>query len=148
MSLTEKQVEKVFNKYKRRLIKRLGTRATFADELTNIGRELFGGLYTGTYRQQHKPGRKSRQFFIINTATDGPGDHWVAVVKNNKTYYIYDSFARSSKKLIPVFARGKLTIDSDRSDAEQFGDSQICGQLCLSWLCCVRDLGIRNALKI
>jgi hypothetical protein len=77
-----------------------------------------------------------------------PGTHWCAVVKNKNTYYIYDSFARTSRRLLPVFSKGRLVIDSDTSDQEQFGSSEICGQLCLSFLQVVKEHGIRNAIKI
>lgn len=148
--LSEKQVERVFSKHKRQMIKRLGIEPTTDEQLTRVGRELFNTKYIGTFPQDYKPkASPKRQYFIINTHTSGqPGEHWVAIVKNGKTYYIYDSFARSASKLLPVFI-GKLSkyIESDKGDQEQHGGA-ICGQLCLAWLTVVHTLGVRNALKV
>jgi hypothetical protein len=147
--LTEKEVISEFNKNKKTLFKTMGKKSTTNIQLNKMGKQMFGKKYQGTFSQSHKPKSKPvNQYFIINTDTkDGPGVHWCAVVKNKNTYYIYDSFGRTSKRLLPVFTQGRLIIDSDY-DAEQFGDSEICGQLCLSWIQVVNDFGIRNALLI
>lgn len=149
-TLTEKQVTAKFRKYKKEMIKHLGRKSTTDKQLTALGKKLFGKKYIGTFSQDYrvKP-QPAKQFFIINTDRKGrPGEHWVAVVKNNNTFYVYDSFARSSHRLIPVFSKNKVTINSDLSDAEQKGNSEVCGQLCLSWLSIVKECGIRNALLI
>jgi hypothetical protein len=147
--MTEKQVMRVFNAHKRRLIKQLGRKSTSDKQLTDTGKLLLGSSFQGAFPQNYRV-RKTpkRQTFILNTDTSGgPGEHWVSVIKNNKTFYVYDSFGRSSRKLLPVFSRGKLVIDSEY-DAEQADDTEIWGQLCLSWLLTVQQLGIRNALRI
>jgi len=147
----DKKVDTLFKAYKKKLIAEIGTKATTDTELTKYGKRLFGTKYIGTYSQNEKIPKSNikQKFYIINVDTVGePGTHWVAVVQNGNTYYIYDSYARGAKRLIPLFVKGKIIIESDRSDAEQYGDSEICGQLCLSWLCVVNELGIRSALKI
>jgi hypothetical protein len=150
-AFTERQVEARFRKYKRQMIQLLGKKATTSHQLTTVGRQLFGAKYRGTFSQDYKAKPTPRhQYFIINVdRRHQPGSHWVGVVKNGKTYYIYDSYARTAKRLLPVFT-GKILkyIESDRSDAEQYGSTEICGPLTLAWLCCVHELGIRNALKI
>jgi hypothetical protein len=148
--LSEKEVTAKFNANKKKIIKIMGVKNTTNLQLDRMGKQLFGTKYQGTFSQSYKPrSTPAHQCFIINTDLKGqPGTHWVAVIKNKNTYYIYDSFARTSRRLLPVFTRGRLIIDGDTSDAEQFGDSQICGQLCLSWIQVVKDHGIRNALLI
>ena len=140
---------RVFNAHKRRIIKQLGRKSTTDKQLTDTGKMLLGSSFQGAFPQNYRVRNKpKKQTFILNTHKSGdPGEHWVAVVKNDKTYYVFDSFGRTSHKLLPVFSRGKLVVDSEY-DAEQFGSSEICGQLCLSWLLCVQQLGIRNALRI
>jgi hypothetical protein len=149
-TLSEKEVTAKFRTYKRQMIKALGRKATTDKQLTTMGKKLFGKKYIGTFSQNYKvKSSPTTQMFVINTDTSGgPGEHWIAVLKNNNTFYVYDSFARTSKKIIPVFSKNKLIIESDRDDAEQRGQSEVCGQLCLSWLCVAQELGIRNALKI
>lgn len=148
--LTEKEVNKEFRLRKKQIIKILGRKSTTDQQLTSLGKKLFGKKYVGTFSQDYKPKKTPKcQYFIINTDVLGkPGKHWVAIVKNNNTYYIYDSFARSAKRLIPIFVKGKLIVESDLSDQEQRGLSQVCGQLCLSFLSIVHTYGIRTALQI
>jgi hypothetical protein len=115
-----------------------------------LGKKLFGKRYIGTFSQDYKPQKKPTcQYFIINNQLKGqPGEHWIAIVKNGNTYYIYDSFARHAERLIPIFSKNKLIIESDKTDSEQRGKSEICGALCLSFIATAYELGIRNALKI
>lgn len=147
--MTEKQVMARFNAHKRRLLKQLGRKATTDTQLTHTGKLLLGSRFKGAFPQDYKVKAKPKvQYFILNNHKKGqPGEHWVSVVKNGTTYYCFDSFGRSSRKLLPHFSRGKLVIDSDY-DPEQFGSTQICGVLCLAWLLTVQQLGIRNALRV
>ena len=147
--MNEQQVMKHFNTYKKGLIAKLGTKATTDKQLTTVGKSLFGSKYIGTFSSDYKPRKTpSKQYFIINV--DGeqlPGSHWLGIVKNNNTYYIFDSYGRSAKRLIPNFAGGKHIIETD-PDVDQSKTSDICGALCLAWLCTVDKLGIRAALKV
>ena len=146
-------MHRAFNRLANKWIRKLGRRPLWDTELTKLGRELFGEKYTGTFRGNHKPtSRPVKQYFIVNTAVKGSGEHWVSVYKNGDNMYIYDSYGRHSHKLLPAFIRanrggGIRFIDSDR-DPEQAADEVICGHLCIAWLQCVEKYGIRNALKI
>lgn len=149
-SLSEKQVMRHFNKYKRQFIQELGRKATSDQQLTAVGKRIFGSKYSGTYPQNGKiPQRNGKHYYIINVdLSHQPGSHWVAVCTTPKGIsYVYDSFARSSKKLLPHFSKNRIIVDAEY-DPEQFGSTEICGPLCLAWLACVDSLGIRNALKI
>jgi hypothetical protein len=150
MTLTEEEATAKFKSNKRKFIKVLGRKSTTDQQLTTLGKKLFGNKYVGTYAQDYKPTASPvNQYFIINTDLSGkPGTHWVAIVKNEYTYYIYDSFARTAKRLLPVFTKGRMIIESDLTDAEQQGSSEVCGVLCLAWLKVAHNLGIRSALKV
>lgn len=149
--LSEKKIEREFKKINKKLLKRIGhKKATTNHELHLIGRELFGKSWAGVHMQDSKiPNTPKKAYLIINVDTEGmSGSHWVAVHRTSKnTYYIFDTFGRKSKKLLPIFTRGKIHIDSDH-DQNQWGDSEICGTLSLAWLLCVKQFGIRNALKV
>ncbi len=148
-AISEEQVNVIFKKISNELITVLGRGATSDTQLNAIGKRLLGGSFTGVFSVEHKPDQSKRnQYFIINTMPKNhAGEHWMAVVKRDKTYYIYDSFGRNSKKIISSFVEGKHFIDAD-NDQEQSKDSAICGPLCLSFLICTKRLGIKNALKI
>jgi hypothetical protein len=155
MKLTEKEVMKIFNKHKKMLIQLVGTKSTTDTQLNTIGNKLFGRQYLGTFSQDNFPWQKVRtdSFAIINTDTQGKaGVHWVAVYATAKTIYIWDSYGRNSKQLLPIFTKQVLTRklkfkDSD-PDADQSKKSQICGQICMAWMLTVKQLGIANALKV
>jgi hypothetical protein len=152
-SMKEKQVEVLFKKIKRKIIGKVGRGATSDTQLRVIGNELLGRRFIGVYPQDKIPlGRTG--LIIANTDTsNGPGVHWVAITLTPKTIYVYDSFARSTKQLMKILSKNAKhkqikIVDSDRSDAEQRDESSLCGQLCLSWLCVVKQVGIRAALKV
>lgn len=148
--LSEKQIERKFKQYSKKFIDFIGhDKSTSNIELNNLGK-LHIPSFIGVFSQNSKiPTTPRLCNFIINTDLEHqPGTHWIAIhrTKNNK-YYIFDSFGRSSKKLIPHFVRGKMHVDSDY-DVNQSESSEICGALCLAWLKCVSLHGVRNALKI
>ena len=154
--MTEHQVEKLFRKYKKDIIKKLGRNATTDKQLTLVGKELFGKRYIGTFSQDTvSVGAFGKTGMLIaNTDTrDKNGKHWFSVYMTPKTIYIYDSYGRPSAKLLKILSkhakdRKMNVIDSDTTDQEQKGNSEVCGQLCLAFLCVVRDLGIKKALLI
>ena len=102
MSLTERQVEVLFKKFKRQIIKQMGRDETSDTQLRGIGNELLGRRFIGVYPQDKIPlGRTG--LIIANTDTsNGPGVHWVAMVLTQKTIYVFDSFARATKQLMKI----------------------------------------------
>jgi hypothetical protein len=149
--MEEKKVENVFRIYKAELISKLGRKALSNDTIDKYGKLLFQSKYKGCYAQDTKFELK-RGFYIINTDLEkGPGLHWVSLIITPKIAYIYDSFSRDPKKLLPHLlqhlAKYKI-VSSDRRDSEQRGDSAICGHNCLAFLLTAQKLGIKSAIKI
>ena len=142
----------LYNKYVRKYKRDYGVKgSTYSDDLHKIGKQLFGKSFIGVFSVNTVPKKvKSGSYFIFNTEPiEKKGEHWVACYKQGK-YYIYDSFARDSSKLLPQFVKqvkGKY-IDSDRLDREQTVTQKNCGLRNLGFLSVVRDLGIKEALKI
>lgn len=144
--------DELFRKNKKIFIRILGNKALDNHTIDRIAVELFGNKYDGSHLQDNFPLKKNK-YYIINTDTkNGNGIHWVAVITTNKNMYVYDSFGRKSSELLkPLFKKatgaGMNVIDSDY-DNEQRGNSQVCGQLSLAWLCIANKCGIKTALKI
>jgi hypothetical protein len=151
----ERRVTAFFRKQLKLVEHVMGKGLTYNSYLLKIAKQLIGAQFEGVYSQNTVPLKlPTRCMFILNQDVDtGKGIHWISVYKNGKTYYIYDSFGRTSKRLVPLFVNQILGenckyIDSDH-DPEQFGyKSENCGQLCLTFLLCVKRLGINNALLI
>ena len=151
--MSEREAEKAFKRYKKRIIAVMGKKETSDVQLTTMGKSMFGKRFIGVYPQDTLPlGRTG--FCIANTdLSSGPGVHWVAIVLTAKSIYIFDSFARPAKRLMKVLTKNAKAkqikiVNSDLKDVEQRDSSAICGQLCLSWLLVVKEMGIRAALKI
>ena len=147
----EQKAENVFRIYKNELIQKLGRKALNNDTIDKYSKLLFQSKYKGCYAQNNKFELK-QGFYIINTDLEsGKGIHWISLILTAKTAYIYDSFARDLKKLLPHLlqhlANYKI-VSSDRKDKEQIGNSQICGHNCLAFLLTTQKLGIKSAIKI
>lgn len=149
----EQKAEKLFRKYKTQYITKLGRHALDNMEIDTFAKSKFGTRYKGSFAQDEKFELKSG-FYIINTdIKTGPGIHWISLVLTPKTAFIYDSFARASKDLVPHLVK-RLTkakrkiVCSDRSDREQRDSEIVCGHLSLAFLTVAKELGIRAAIKI
>jgi len=149
----EKQVEKLFLRYKTKYITKLGRHALNNTEIDTFAKSIYGAKYKGSFAQDEIFEFKSG-FYIINTdIAKGPGEHWISLVVTPKTAYVFDSFARDPKTLVPHLTK-RLTkakrkiVSSDRTDKEQKDLEIICGHLSLAWLTVVKELGLKAAKKI
>ena len=146
----ETKAENVFRLYKNELIQKLGRRALNNDTIDKYSKLLFQSKYRGSFAQNEKFELK-QGFYIINTDLEsGKGIHWVSLILTAKTAYIYDSFSRDPKKLLPHLIQhlSNYKIVSSDKDSEQRGSSSICGHASLAFLLTSEKIGIRSALKI
>ena len=158
MILIEKEVEKIFRKNRNKVYKFIGHKKTTDNfELDKAGKNFIGKNFIGVFSQDNIPIKtiKRNKYFIFNTDTsDLEGTHWCAGYFSSKgVFYIYDTYGRNTDKILPILTKqilgfGGSYVESDK-DPEQIGTkSSHCGQSSISWLMCVKQLGIRNALKI
>ena len=119
-------------------------------QLDELGKKLFGKKYLGTFAQDELPSRSG--YLIINGDTSKKINtnraHWIAIIQTPTTLYAYDSYGRLTENILKLIKKTKKKIVYSKHDAEQFGYTEICGHLSLSWLCVAHDLGIRKALTI
>mgnify|MGYP005992871413 CR=1 FL=1 len=152
-SVSEIETKKLFLKYKKRLLSTLGNKALYGNQIYDICKELLGNKFKGVYAINTVDLNK-QGYCIVNTAKNsGKGEHWISLYITKKNVYYYDSFSRPSNKLIKLLndkitKKGLCIKQSDIGDVEQSGFSEVCGILCISWLCVCKNLGIRNAMKI
>lgn len=151
--MSEIEAKKLFDKTKQKIISKIGRRAMDSVQVHNIGKALFSNKFLGVFPVDKVPLSKSG-YAIVNTDVSGnPGIHWVGFIRKGNTAYIFDSFARKSSKILKILTdrlkiKGIQIINSDLSDHEQRGKSQVCGQLSLSWLQVAHKLGIKSAVLI
>ena len=137
------------------MIRRLGRGHTTTTQLNRVGKQLFRDAWAGAHAVDVKPKLPSTatKYMILNLDRTGkPGSHWVAVIIKGATAYIFDSFARSSNKLIPTWLRNTRHrykhIDAQHDKrTNQAKQSDICGQLSLAWMLYARARGISSAMK-
>ena len=141
----------LFLKYKKKIISLVGKKALDDSQLNTLGKQLIGKRFIGVFAQDELPNRVG--YMIVNVDTskhiNTPKAHWVAIYQTSKTLYVYDLFGRLTKNVLTLISKTttKKIVDS-RHDPEQYGYTEICGHLAISWLCVARDLGIRKALTI
>ena len=150
---TEKEAEKVFNRYKRQLISRLGRDALYSDTIDKVGRELFGSNWQGVFNQGSFRAikRPGGNYAVVNTSHSdkSPGFHWMGVYTSPAgVVHIWDSFGRPIRRIASVMSKkigkGRTVIGSD-NDGQQRGASQTCGPQSLAWLMVVSSHGIKVA---
>tara|TARA_R110000772_G_scaffold106125_2_gene207955 strand:+ start:2359 stop:2811 length:453 start_codon:yes stop_codon:yes gene_type:complete len=150
--MNERTAEKIYNEILHMVGKKYLPRSTTTLlQLDNVCNELFGTKFMGTFPSDMLPVLDDeRPYAIINVDKAGmSGSHWVALVKNKKTVYVYDSFGRPTKNLIPsVLTSGNGKVRDADYDAEQNTNETDCGARCVAFLVFVERYGIKDAMKI
>jgi hypothetical protein len=117
----------------------MGRDETGTDELTSVGRCLFGRQFVGTFGCDEVPNITVNQSLIVNTQpTTSSGEHWLALYNNGGRLIGYDSFGRTIHEAV---------MESE-PDSEQDVRESNCGQRCLAWLSVVYELGPEDALTV
>ena len=138
--------------YKTAIIRELGKGPLDEGQIDEIGLREFGRKWGGVHPSDRLPALKKDRFYVVNNAGHrSPGTHWLGLYSSpGGRVYIYDSFARFITRLIPKTVRKirhENIVEEANQNADQRGASSVCGQLSLSWLLLVRDMGIRKALE-
>lgn len=134
-SIKKNIAEKLYKKYFKKIVKIMGNKSTYDNELKTIGNKLFDNNFVGVYPSDKIPHLKPKQFIIGNLdKSNQPGSHWIGIVKDKKGLLIYDSFGRKSIKIIPsIYKQYKNIVDTEY-DKEQKVEEYNCGQRVLSFL--------------
>ena len=147
------QTKTYHNRLTREIVSEWGKHALNDLEVSKIGKLLLGNSkYLGTFPQDRTPFKSG--YFIINVDKSGEiGSHWCSIYADkNKNMYVYDSFARPSKRLLPYLYKnakdkGFNLIDINKK-SDQKKSSNICGPISLSFLKSVEKFGIEAARHI
>ncbi len=152
---TEAEAEKKYQQVLENIVyPMLGKKTTFGKDLTRVGIKLFGNNFTGAFPSDMIPklgvnpdgsivnnnniNKRSHLYAIANLDDSTmPGSHWIALGYDvdDKKIWVYDSFGRSTKEIIPSLVQrygDKLRMVDD--DAEQKVSEDDCGARCMAWL--------------
>ena len=121
-------INKIYNDYINILKPYIGNDTTYSDDLERKGKKIFGSRFIGVFASDQLPNIQNGQMYIANLdRSNEPGSHWIGVYGKNGKAYVYDSFGRKSKKIIPsIFSKGSAIKDSEY-DAEQMESENNCG---------------------
>lgn len=146
----------------------LGKKTTWGKDLTKMGHKLFGMNYAGTFPADMIPNigknkdgsditdnnikKDSPLYVILNLDRSSlPGSHWISAGYEiaTKKIWVYDSFGRNTKAIIPTLVQkfgNKLRMADD--DAEQMMHEDDCGSRCLAFLYVLDRMGSKFAKLI
>lgn len=136
------------NKYHeslRDIVKIVGNKTTHSSQLEYFGKKLFGKNFVGVFTCDLIPKKIPRgHFAIVNLdSSDMTGSHWVSIAKEEEsdTIWVYDSFGRSTHKILPsIYGEGRKIKTTER-DPEQDNEETNCGARSLAFLKVFHDLG-------
>jgi hypothetical protein len=150
MNDKEKKMEKVYRDVLRELEK-IYPGETSNIQLHKFCKLLFKNKFIGVFSSDKIRSLRKNQCCILNLDNSKqPGSHWVALYRYfDGEYYFYDSFGRKIKDIIPSLSHKiKQKINYDIKDYEQIDTQYNCGSRSISWLICVYDYGVKNAILI
>jgi hypothetical protein len=123
-------------------------------DLINIGRAVFAPLGNNVFRNADYDFNRMEDTYSIINNDNGVGEHWLAVYQERHSVYVFDTFGRDIKKLMPEFhARGKaqgysIVNANKHYDNEQEANQSDCGLRSLAWLILAKSKGIKTATLV
>ena len=123
-------------------------------DLIQIGKDVFEPLDHNVMRNvDYSFDKMYGEYSIVNT-DNYEGIHWTAVYQEHDKVYVFDTFGRDIKKLMPEFAKrakvqGYNIVNANKHyDHEQKATQNDCGLRSLAWLILAKSKGIRFASLI
>ena len=155
-SLDERKIEKCFNAKVREYQKLVGRGGTYGKDLDDVGKQIYKKEWSGIYSQNNLPLSKikknKRLYGIFNSDYQGMGVHWLSFYVRDNQLYIWDSFGRDIDDIVSVLHKQlknqRIRFQMSDRDRNQKDIEEDCGARCLAWLDCVKEYGIRLAMKI
>ena len=148
------QMEAIHRKQVIELKARLGNVALSDSTVSRICRNLFKTKFLGVFMQDSNIPQRNGYMVLNNDFVGGKGIHWLAVIKTGKNVYIYDSFGRLGRNILPHFCRnlqrhGYTIHNTDTSDQDQYGNKSVdCGHRCISALKIAHRYGINAFMQL
>ena len=123
-------------------------------DLIQIGKVIFRPLGDNVMRNaDYDFNCMDGKYSIINN-DNGVGQHWLAVYQERNKVYVWNTFGRDIKKLMPEFhARGKaqgydIIKANKKYEHEQETNQSDCGLRSLAWLILCESKGVKTATLV
>jgi hypothetical protein len=136
------------------LKQQLGNIALSDKTLNTVCKKLFNSKFLGVFMQNSNIPSKDGYMIINNDFIGGPGEHWLSCIKSGKNLYIYDSFGRLGKNILPKLVarmqqKGYTIHNADTSDQDQYGSTSVdCGHRSTSALMIAHKYGIKAFMTL
>ncbi len=146
--------EQIHAKQVAALVKKLGNKALSDTEIRKKVNGLKIPKFSGVYLQNSVLPEGNCCYIINQDVVGGSGIHWLSVVQQNKTCYVYDSFGRGAGRVIPKFhhimvGRGYKIKNTDLKDTDQHGDRSVtCGHRAISALMIYKKYGLDGYMQL
>jgi hypothetical protein len=151
--MDHKEDKDIFLHHKNEIIQEYGKDALNTEDCNMIGKKYFKSHWGGCL-PWNKVHLAPNKYYVINTSSSGhPGIHWMGLMTHNKHAYLWDSYNRSIKRLVPHLIRSIMKhgygVDLTNHPMDQIGtSSSVCGQESLAWLLTAHDIGIHRAAHV
>lgn len=145
------KIEAIHKTQVQKLKKTLGNIPLSDTTLKRLGKKLFGSKFIGVKMQNEAFPNKSGYGIMNTDVKGGRGLHWLAVVKMGTQTYVYDSFGRQAKNIVPKFTKrvGRGVQNADTSDQDQHGYTSVdCGHRCISALMIADKMGTSAFMQL
>lgn len=146
--------ESIHKQQVRQLRSRLGNVALTDATLNRECRKLFGSKFLGVKMQNSQVPNRDGYMIMNNDYLGGSGEHWLAIIKRGGDVFIYDSFGRLGRNILPSFvekmnSQGFRIHNADTSDQDQYGYKSVdCGHRCISALMIADTYGVNAFLAL
>ena len=143
-------IENLHSRQVKTLVGRLRNTALSGHTIVRECKKIPGIGFKGVYMQNQQNIPTTGCLIMNNDLTGNPGIHWLAIVFKGKTIYVYDSFGRRSRNILPIYtqqmkAKGFRIVNTDLSDQDQYGNTTVtCGHRCISSLKIYKKYGIKG----
>jgi len=143
----------IFLKNKSVVLKEVGKDALGTHDCNKIGSKYLKRAWGGCV-PWNKLSLKPNKYYVINTSSSGhPGIHWMGLVTHGKHAYLWDSYNRPVRRLVPHLVKSIIkhgyVIGMTKHPMDQVGtSSHVCGQDSLAWLMTVHEIGIHRASHV
>ena len=152
--MSKSKATMIYNKLINALVTHYDNETKTNTDLIRIGEAVFTPLDDNVMRNaDYDFNKMDGEYSIINN-DNGAGEHWLAVYQEGRSVYVFDTFGRDIKTLMPEFhararTQGYNIIKANKKYEHEQGVKQNdCGLRSLAWLILAKSKGVKTATLV